>query len=95
MISNYLFLKRSNFSTYLSRSHKNPITCFIRIVSYLGGRVSEELFLGEISTGASDDFKRISIPQNILCKTKNQRFYSSVSSLTFFLVLLPDLQNNH
>ncbi len=29
-----------------------------RIVSYLGGRVSEELFLGEISTGASDDFKR-------------------------------------
>lgn len=29
-----------------------------RITSYLGGRVSEELFLGEISTGASDDFKR-------------------------------------
>ena len=29
-----------------------------RITSYLGGRVSEELFCGEISTGASDDFKR-------------------------------------
>lgn len=29
-----------------------------RITCYLGGRVSEELFLGEISTGASDDFKR-------------------------------------
>ncbi len=29
-----------------------------RITSYLGGRVSEELFIGEISTGASDDFKR-------------------------------------
>ncbi len=29
-----------------------------RITSYLGGRVSEELFLGEMSTGASDDFKR-------------------------------------
>ena len=29
-----------------------------RITSYLGGRVSEELFCGEISTGASDDFKK-------------------------------------
>ena len=29
-----------------------------RITSYLGGRVAEELFCGEISTGASDDFKR-------------------------------------
>ncbi len=29
-----------------------------RITSYLGGRVSEELFCEEISTGASDDFKR-------------------------------------
>lgn len=29
-----------------------------RITCYLGGRVSEELFIGEISTGASDDFKR-------------------------------------
>ncbi len=29
-----------------------------QITCYLGGRVSEELFIGEISTGASDDFKR-------------------------------------
>ena len=29
-----------------------------RITCYLGGRVSEELFIGEMSTGASDDFKR-------------------------------------
>ena len=29
-----------------------------QITCYLGGRVSEELFLGEISTGARDDFKR-------------------------------------
>ena len=29
-----------------------------RITCYLGGRVSEELFIGEVSTGASDDFKR-------------------------------------
>ncbi len=29
-----------------------------KITCYLGGRVSEELFIGEISTGASDDFKR-------------------------------------
>lgn len=29
-----------------------------RITCYLGGRASEELFIGEISTGASDDFKR-------------------------------------
>ena len=29
-----------------------------RITCYLGGRASEELFVGEISTGASDDFKR-------------------------------------
>ena len=29
-----------------------------QIVSLLSGRVSEELFMGEISTGASDDFKR-------------------------------------
>jgi len=28
------------------------------ITGLLGGRVSEEMFLGEISTGASDDFKR-------------------------------------
>ena len=28
------------------------------ITSYLGGRVAEELVLGEISTGASDDIKR-------------------------------------
>ena len=28
------------------------------IVGLLGGRVSEELFLGELTTGASDDFKR-------------------------------------
>ncbi len=29
-----------------------------RITCYLGGRASEELFIGEVSTGASDDFKR-------------------------------------
>lgn len=29
-----------------------------QITGLLGGRVSEELFLGEITTGASDDFKR-------------------------------------
>ncbi|MCM1053374.1 MAG: ATP-dependent zinc metalloprotease FtsH [Ruminococcus sp.] len=29
-----------------------------QIVGLLGGRVSEEMFLGEITTGASDDFKR-------------------------------------
>ena len=29
-----------------------------QITGLLGGRVSEELFLGEISTGASDDFKK-------------------------------------
>ncbi len=28
------------------------------IIGLLGGRVSEEMFLGEITTGASDDFKR-------------------------------------
>ena len=28
------------------------------ITGLLGGRASEELFLGEITTGASDDFKR-------------------------------------
>ena len=30
----------------------------VAIVGLLGGRVSEELFYGEITTGASDDFKR-------------------------------------
>ena len=29
-----------------------------QIVGFLGGRVSEELYFGEITTGASDDFKR-------------------------------------
>lgn len=29
-----------------------------QIIGLLGGRVSEEMFLGEITTGASDDFKR-------------------------------------
>ena len=29
-----------------------------KITGLLGGRVAEELFLGEITTGASDDFKR-------------------------------------
>ena len=29
-----------------------------QITGLLGGRVSEEMFLGEISTGASDDIKR-------------------------------------
>src|SRR5690606_32616482 len=29
-----------------------------RIVGLLGGRVAEEIFLGEVSTGASNDFQR-------------------------------------
>ena len=29
-----------------------------QIIGLLGGRVSEEMFLGEVTTGASDDFKR-------------------------------------
>ena len=40
-----------------------------RITSYLGGRVSEELFCGEISTGASDDFKRATqIARSMVCE---------------------------
>ena len=35
---------------------KNELTS--QIVGLLGGRVSEELFFGEITTGASDDFKK-------------------------------------
>ena len=31
---------------------------YAQITGLLGGRVSEEMFLGEISTGASDDIKR-------------------------------------
>ena len=40
-----------------------------QITGLLGGRASEEIFLGEISTGASDDFKRATrIARNMVAK---------------------------
>ena len=40
-----------------------------QITGLLGGRVSEEMFLGEISTGASDDFKRATnIARSMVCE---------------------------
>lgn len=36
-----------------------------QITGLLGGRVSEEMFLNEISTGASDDFKKQHVLQEV------------------------------
>ena len=41
---------------HIGISTKEELEC--RITGLLGGRVAEELFLGEITTGASDDFKK-------------------------------------
>jgi len=46
------------------------------IVVALGGRVSEEMFFGKITTGASDDIKKCTqIAQGIVCN------YGMVDSL--------------
>lgn len=50
------------YTMMLPKEEKNLVLTkkelLAEITGLLGGRVSEEMFLGEVSTGASDDFKR-------------------------------------
>ena len=50
------------YTMMLPKEEKNLVLTkkelLAEITGLLGGRVSEEMFLGEISTGASDDFKK-------------------------------------
>ena len=50
----------------LSLYHKEALIDMIRVA--LGGRIAEEIFFGKVTTGASDDIKKVTqIAQSLIC----------------------------